>query len=229
MLSPDFLTGKDESDLVAIEPGSRIKLHEDVVPQLDRMRKAASKEGFDPLVVSGFRGFDHQLRIWNEKATGKRPVRDENNVLLDFEARSPEAMEKRFFAMLRWSAFPGLSRHHWGSDFDIVDRKAMPEGYQVQLVPEEVEGDGLFAPFHDWLDEQLEEYRFFRPYQTDRGGVSPERWHISYEPLSSRCLKDFSEDLFKKILGNRQIEMRDLALKHLDLLWNRYFQNIDLP
>ncbi len=230
MHSAEFLTGKDESDMVVIEANSRIKLHENVVPVLEKLRKAAAKEGFDPLVVSGFRGFDHQLRIWNEKATGKRPVRDDKNELLGIDPRpSPASMEKRFFAMLRWSAFPGLSRHHWGSDFDIVDKKAMPEGYQVQLVPEEVEGAGIFAPFHDWLDEHLEEFRLFRPYRTDKGGVSPERWHLSYEPLSSRCLNDFSEELLRKTLANRDIEMRDLALRNLDVLWNRYFQNIDSP
>ncbi len=228
MLTADFLTGKDEADLVPIEPNSRIKLHEDVLPSLNRLRKEAAKEGFEPLVVSGYRGFDHQLRIWNEKATGKRTVRDEQGVELLPDV-SAAGLEKRFFAMLRWSAFPGLSRHHWGSDLDIVDRAAMPENYQVQLVPEEVEGDGLFAPFHDWLDEQLEDLGFFRPYRTDRGGVSPERWHLSYLPLSSRCQKDYSEELFKKLLANRQIEMRDLALKHASVIWERYFQNIDLP
>ena len=112
---------------------------------------------------------------------------------------------------------------------DVVDRKAMPEGYQVQLVPEEVEGDGIFAPFHDWLDGRLGDFKFFRPYETDKGGVSPERWHLSYAPLSQRCLKDFHQDLLKKILANRQIEMRDLALKHLDVLWDRYFLNVDFP
>jgi hypothetical protein len=28
---------------------------------------------------------------------------------------------------------------------------------------------------------------FFRPYARDRGGVAPERWHLSYAPLSMPC------------------------------------------
>ena len=51
---------------------------------------------------------------------------------------------------------PGASRHHWGHDVDIYDAAAMPEGYQIQLTPEEVEGAGIFAPMHDWLDRYFD-------------------------------------------------------------------------
>ena len=32
-----------------------------------------------------------------------------------------------------------------------------------------------------------ESYGFFRPYARDRGGVAPERWHLSYAPLALDC------------------------------------------
>ena len=37
--------------------------------------------------------------------------------------------------ILEWSALPGASRHHWGSEFDVFDLAALPEGYRVQLLP----------------------------------------------------------------------------------------------
>jgi len=42
--------------------------------------------------------------------------------------------------------------------------------YQIQLVPEEVEGDvSVFAPLHDWLDSSSvsESADFYRPYAED--------------------------------------------------------------
>ncbi len=228
MLSSEFLIGKDDSQMVPVEKGSRVRVHEEVADSLSGLTEAAEEAGFALLVVSGFRGFDHQLRIWNEKALGKRMVNDEHGKPLP-PPRSPEDHERRFFSMLRWSSFPGLSRHHWGSDMDVVDKKAMPAGYQVQLVPEEVEGAGLFAPFHDWLDNYLSTFHFFRPYAEDRGGVSPERWHLSYAPLAQRCQKDFLEATFKKLLAMPEIEYRNLALRHSRIIWDRYFQNVDFP
>ena len=30
-------------------------------------------------------------------------------------------------------------------------------------------------------------FGFFRPYTTDRGGVAPEPWHLSYAPVAARA------------------------------------------
>ena len=92
------------------------------------------------------------------------------------------------FAILRWSALPGASRHHWGTDLDVFDAAARPEGYEIELIPEEVDPGGMFGPLHDWLDEQ--DRRIGRPsgssgpYDLDRDGVAPERWHLSCGPVA---------------------------------------------
>ncbi|NIM47861.1 MAG: D-alanyl-D-alanine carboxypeptidase family protein, partial [Gemmatimonadales bacterium] len=86
---------------------------------------------------------------------------------------------------LRWSALPGASRHHWGTDLDVYDLAARPEGYEVELIPEEVDAGGMFGPLHEWLDGRIAAdaaFGFFRPYERDRQGVAPERWHLSYAP-----------------------------------------------
>ena len=84
---------------------------------------------------------------------------------------------------------------------DIYDAKAMPAGYQIQLIPEEVEGQGIFAPMHDWLDTKLDQFGFYRPYANDLGGVAPERWHISYRPLADTYAGQLTPELFDTALG----------------------------
>ena len=118
--------------------------------------------------------------------------------------------EEIVFAILRWSALPGGSRHHWGTDFDVIDAAAVPEDFRVQLTPEEVADRGVFGPFHCWLDERIAEgksYGLFRPYAVDRGGVAPERWHLSYAPRAREFQDLLTEQaLLEKILSCEQTQ-----------------------
>ena len=98
--------------------------------------------------------------------------------------------EQQLHAILRFSAIPGTSRHHWGTDLDVFDAAALPQDYQLQLSPQEVAPGGMFDPLHCWLDQRMaagEVHGFFRPYGQDRGGVAPERWHLSYAPMAAGC------------------------------------------
>ncbi|MCB9651596.1 MAG: M15 family metallopeptidase [Deltaproteobacteria bacterium] len=74
-------------------------------------------------------------------------------------------------AILNWSALPGGSRHHWGTEMDVVDLAAVPPDYRVRLLPDEVAPGGPFHPLHQWLDENLERFGFFRPYARLQGGM----------------------------------------------------------
>ena len=48
-------------------------------------------------------------------------------------------------AILHWSALPGASRHHWGTEIDVIDRAALTDGRKAQLVPAEYGADGVFG------------------------------------------------------------------------------------
>jgi len=39
---------------------------------------------------------------------------------------------EKIASILRWSALPGTSRHHWGTDLDIIDAKALTAEMKVQ-------------------------------------------------------------------------------------------------
>ncbi|MCB1676577.1 MAG: M15 family metallopeptidase [Halioglobus sp.] len=178
------MSGLDESHLVAVGDGQRLR--EAVAAPFTALRDDARRAGFDLAIASGYRSYHRQLAIWNAKATGARAVHDDDGRTLDLARLAPA---QRLHAILRFSAIPGTSRHHWGTDLDVYDAAAVPPGYAVQLSPREVAAGGIFGPLHHWLDQRMAAGRshgFFRPYGVDRGGVAPERWHLSYAPLAVR-------------------------------------------
>jgi LAS superfamily LD-carboxypeptidase LdcB len=135
-ITVDWLTGKAETKM---EVFSSVKLHPETSPAFKKLQEKAKKAGFDLQIVSGFRSFDSQLKIWNQKVKGDRPVFDLKGNKID-----PNSLpaEKLIHTILRWSALPGCSRHHWGTDIDVIDRGAISADYKVQLTPEEV-AEGL--------------------------------------------------------------------------------------
>jgi LAS superfamily LD-carboxypeptidase LdcB len=186
-LDPDqaYLTGRDESQLVELVGGHRLEAR--TAAAFAALQADGSAAGFDLAIASSYRSFERQCAIWNGKALGQRDVHDDSGAALQ---RNELNLEQWLHAILRFSALPGTSRHHWGSDLDVYDAAAVAADYQVQLTPQEVAPDGVFDPLHCWLDEQMaagQSHGFYRPYTDDRGGVAPERWHLSYAPVARPC------------------------------------------
>lgn len=220
----DHLYGLDNSNIDFELLGCGI--HRDVIEPFQFLQQRAKKEGFELAIASGYRDFDRQLQIWNAKANGERAVLSSDGKPLDITRLDPWQQVQ---AILRWSALPGASRHHWGTDIDIYDRAAMPENYQLRLTAEEAIGDGIFAPLHQWLDQQFKLKKnqdFFRPYSLDQGGIAPERWHLSYAPLASKFQQAFTLDHLIKIIEAQPIVLKNTVLENIDTIFQRY---IDIP
>ncbi|MEM8593485.1 MAG: M15 family metallopeptidase [Pseudomonadota bacterium] len=169
-------------------------IHHHIVSPFLALQADAKQAGFDLQIVSGFRDFERQLAIWTRKASGQRTLLDDRGEVLNFNALDSKAL---LAAIIRWSAIPGASRHHWGTDIDVFDASAVAPDYDVQLIPDEVNESGPFGRLHDWLDEQMKLGRahgFFRPYAHDTGGIAPERWHLSYAPLSYQFQQSLSKE-----------------------------------
>ena len=193
------------------------------------MKDEARRAGFDLAILSGFRDFERQLSIWNRKATGQQPVLGSDSVPLNIVQLSEKELA---FAIMRWSALPGASRHHWGTDLDIFDAATRPEGYEIELLPEEVDSGGMFGPLHDWLDRRITTdtaFGFFRPYDQDRNGVAPERWHLSYAPVATRYEKLLSADVVRNTIQNGAMELKEAVLSHLDEIYERFVINTGKP
>ncbi|MEE4145902.1 MAG: M15 family metallopeptidase [Halieaceae bacterium] len=184
-LDPAQLTGRAETHLSTLPSGHQLQA--EAADAFLALREDALAAGFDLAIASSFRSYARQLAIWNGKASGQRRVHDDAGREVPMARLCPRDQLR---AILRYSAIPGTSRHHWGTDLDVYDAAALPAGYRLQLSPQEVAPGGMFDPLHQWLDQRMERgesHGFYRPYARDRGGVAPERWHLSYAPLAAAC------------------------------------------
>jgi LAS superfamily LD-carboxypeptidase LdcB len=223
LLNPFEITGRAATHVREV-PALDARLHGEVVAPVQALREASAAAGIDLAVVSSFRDFSRQSAIWNGKFRGERPMLDAAGT--PFEAAKLSAAE-RVRAILIWSALPGASRHHWGTDFDVIDRAAMPPGYQVQLTVEEFTGRGPFVRLNEWLGANLANFGFFRPYTTDRGGVRPEPWHLSYAPVAVPALASLTIDVLREAIEEGELEGRDEVLARLPELYDKYVVSID--
>jgi LAS superfamily LD-carboxypeptidase LdcB len=224
-LTPMELTGRCTTHVQATE-GERCALHPLAHRALRCLAAAALQDGIELTAVSCFRSFDQQLAIWNGKFRGERALLSMSGTPLDALALDAPA---RVAAILAWSALPGASRHHWGTDFDVIDRAALPPGERVQLVSAEYGPDGWFAPLDQWLLRNAADYGFFRPYDVDRGGVLPEPWHLSFAPVATLALQDLGVDVLAASLAEAPLEGRDTVLSRLPELHRQYVLGVAEP
>lgn len=218
MLSPLALTGRTRDHVVDLA-SPRATLHTETVAAFLSMRAAAAEAGIDLVPVSSFRDFDAQVAIWNGKFRGERPLLDDaGHPVLRAELGDEVAVD----LILRWSALPGASRHHWGSDLDVVDAAAIPEGYRVQLVPDEFTAGGLFAKLTAWLEANAGAHGFFRPYRAFLGGVQPEPWHWSHAAVSVPALAAMTPALLAEALADAVIDGKDLILARLPRIFETH-------
>jgi len=224
-LTPLELTGRSTTHVRGVE-GDACVLHPLARLALDRMTAAAQQAGIQLAAISCFRSFEQQLAIWNGKFLGQRPLLSPAGAPLDALALDETG---RVEAILTWSALPGASRHHWGTDFDVIDRAALPQGSRAQLVAAEYAPGGWFAPLDQWLAQHAAAYGFFRPYDSDRGGVLPEPWHLSFAPLSAPALQDLTLDVLADSLASAPLEGRNTVFSRLPELYRRYVLAVGEP
>ena len=92
---------------------------------------------------------------------GRLPILDAHEQPLN---PIPEDGGERLRAILRFSALPGCSRHHWGADFDIFAPNLLPEKQSLQLTAKEYEQGSYFYELGQYLRANLSRFGFVRPY-----------------------------------------------------------------
>lgn len=223
-MTPEQLTGQVTSHLVDTVVGQKAFLvHPSVSQDLLILKQAAAKAGFTLNIASGFRDFERQATIWNNKMAGRSVILDSDSQALANDTLSDE---QKIEAILRWSALPGASRHHWGTDFDIFARDRLPKGDTLKLEPWEYL-TGHQHEFYLWLQTHLSKFGFFFPYAQDLGGVAPEPWHISHKQVSQGCSEQLTLPLLRQVLQRSPILGQQVVLAKLETIYNQFIHNID--
>ena len=219
------LTGRDRGHLVGLED-PRCMLHAAAVRPFVALRDAATLAGFDLVPVSSFRDFGRQRAIWNAKFRGERPALNRAGRRVDILTLDAGA---RVETILLWSALPGASRHHWGSDVDVADGKAMASGYAPKLELDEYRRGGPFAALSSWLGANMRRFGFYRPYTRRGRGVQPEPWHLSYAPVAKPALAKMSVRLLAEAIRGSGVEGEAEILARLPAIRERYLLDVDAP
>ncbi|MFC5078404.1 D-alanyl-D-alanine carboxypeptidase [Vibrio thalassae] len=217
------LVGQSEVELVPLQVGNKTFLvNQKVTQALTSLIQAASSSGFQLYIASGFRSFERQLTIWNNKMSGSTPILDDESQPIDTRLFTDE---DKVQAILRWSALPGASRHHWGTDFDVYAGNLLPSETNLLLEPWEYT-QGHQLPFYQWLKQNASQYGFGFPYQQDLGGIAFEPWHITHQAASEQCLQQLTMDLLEETLQQSEILGQRAILSQLDYIYNKYITNI---
>lgn len=186
------------------------------------MKAAALQEGIKLEICSGFRSLERQLVIWNGKASGRRPLLDKFCQLVSPKDYHDDELVQ---LILTWSALPGCSRHHWGTDIDVYDA-AMISKDKLNLVPAEYLDGGPCHQLYQWLLSHAADYGFYFPFQAGLSGVSPEPWHLSYYPESNEYLKAFDTRTLASILTNHELGLKGSVLSQLEELVNEFVYKV---
>ena len=219
------LTGQARSH-VADVPDPQCTLHVHVVAPFLNLRRAALADGIHLAPISSFRDFSRQLAIWNGKFSGEKPMLDASGRPIDVSELSAG---ERIEAILSWSAIPGASRHHWGTDVDLIDTQATAPGYRPQLIPEEFAPGGPYAALAEWLEANAARFGFFRPFRGLLSGVQPEPWHFSFAPVAENARRALTPAVLRKAIDTAPILGKQQLLAQLDTLHERYVAAIDWP
>ena len=184
--SDNYLIGKSTPQLYGNGYKLLKKAHE---AYLD-MDSAARKNGMSVKVVSSYRSFNHQNLIWTRKFNKYMARKLSERTAVDYN--------------IRYTAIPGSSRHHWGTEIDVVDGSVKTSQYPLNT--KHFHGYGIYKDFREWMDENAYKYGYIRVYTNDseRKGFRYEPWHYSFAELAKPMLKEYSERDIQNTLKKQQ-------------------------
>ena len=185
--SVDDLIGKSDMKFY----GTDYKLQKEVNDAFQLMKTSAQKNGIDIKIVSSYRSFEHQKKIWTRKY--KKYIS---------QGLSPrKAIDK----IIEYSTIPGTSRHHWGTDIDIIDgSKKTPKSV---LNAANFKENAVYYDLKKWMNKNANKFGFFLVYtdNNERKGFKYEPWHYSYKPISKPMLEQYLKIDIQKLLKSEKL------------------------
>ncbi len=187
--SRNQLIGKGNSDIIG--DTYTTKMHRQAAAAFKEMQQAATTENISIELVSAYRSFERQKEIFENKFQR-----------FTAQGLSPQVVIEK---IIEYSTIPGTSRHHWGTDIDIIDANASrPKNV---LEPELFHGEGPFCKLKNWLNKNAESFGFYEVYtdNANRKGFKYEPWHFSFAEVSIPMLRAYKELNLKTILLEEKI------------------------
>ncbi len=152
VVNSEYLVPDDyEVKLLRLSNGEQID--ERIYPSLQEMFDDMRAQGVYPTVVSGYRSYDEQRELLEEK-------------FLAYRGEGYNKSRAKELA-LQWVALPGTSEHQLGIAVDIN-----PD-YSVS------DGEGVY----EWLRDNAHKYGFIKRYPENKShitGINNEPWHYRY-------------------------------------------------
>ena len=191
-INTEILIGMDDSRIVS----DTILLEKETYSAFIKMKDAAEKDGIIIKLVSGFRDFYRQQMIWNNKY---------KKFTNEFSLDGPTAIKE----IVRFSTIPGTSRHHWGTEIDIIDKNF--ENEKDLLISKKYEEGGIFNSLKKWMDKNSKRFGFYIVYDDDsnRPGFEYEPWHYTYKPISDLYQREFLKLNLKSIISKTKVEGKE--------------------
>ncbi|MFT5852514.1 MAG: LAS superfamily LD-carboxypeptidase LdcB [Colwellia sp.] len=203
---------------------STIGIHQQMNTAFKALKHGAQKVGIELKIASGFRSFERQLQIWNNKFSGHTAIKDANGNVVNISRLSDWQIIE---AILLYSALPGASRHHWGCDIDVYAPNLLPAGESLQLESWEYQQSGPMAILSTWLTQHAAEFGFYLPYDCYRGGIAEEPWHLSYAPLAKQYQATCKQQTLLACLINTEIAGKKVIIDNLTKITERYINNVN--
>ena len=165
------------------------------------MRAAAAADGIDLVAFSGFRDFDRQLGIWNGKFRGERPMQDRAGQPLDArDADARPSASRPSSGGRRCPAPAGITGARISTSWT---RRLCQPDTSCRSCRRSISPAGpSSASRPGWIDTCTRSGSSGR-YATDRGGVSPEPWHLSHAPVAARAAGGADVDGLRAVLAAR--------------------------
>jgi len=201
----------------------RVAIHKEMKVAWLNLAAAAKADAIELKIASGFRSFDRQLMLWNNKYSGKTAIKNLAGETISTESLSPLTL---MHSILLYSALPGASRHHWGCDIDVYAPNLLAKDYSLQLEPWEYSEQGPLAKLTVWLSQHAHQFGFYFPYASYQGGVAAEPWHLSYAPLAQQFQQNFDIALLAKTLEHSSILGKAVIIENLEDIATRYINNL---
>ncbi len=204
------------------ETNHTVGVHHSMLENFQALVACAKKEDIEIKIASGFRSFERQLLIWNNKFSGITVINDIDGKKVDVNTLDDGEIVK---AILVYSALPGASRHHWGCDIDIYADNLLA-GKPLRLEPWEYSQTGPMAKLTTWLAHNAVNYGFYFPYDKFRGGIAPEPWHLSYAPLARKFQPQLELAILQDYLSKIDIAGKAAITNNLSEIFSRYINNV---